>query len=143
MQQPAFDHVVIVAADVAATLDFYRRVLGADVRDEEEWRAGRVPYPVLHFGDWKVNVHPVGGDVELVARNPAPGTFDACFAWPGPIAGALEHLAAHDVPLAFGPIRQEGARGQGASVYFRDPDGNLLELISYDAGSVRDAPPHP
>lgn len=143
MKQPAVDHLVLVAADVEATLAFYRRVLGAEVRDHAAWRDGRAPYPVLHFGDWKVNVHPAGGDVELVARNPGPGTFDACLVWPGPITEAQEHLAANGVPLAFGPIRQEGARGEGASVYFRDPDGNLLELISYDAASVREAPPYP
>jgi catechol 2,3-dioxygenase-like lactoylglutathione lyase family enzyme len=143
MQHLTLDHFVLVAGDVEATLAFYAGVLGADVRDHEAWRSGRAEYPVLHFGGWKVNVHPAGADIELVAPEARPGTVDACFVWPGPIAEAQRHLADHGVELELGPIRQEGAAGAGASIYFRDPDGNLLELISYDQASVRDAVAYP
>lgn len=61
------------------------------------------------------------------------GSEDLCFEWSGPIEGAVERLRAHDVPIEVGPVKRFGARGrEGTSVYFRDPDGNLLELMSYD-----------
>lgn len=134
-----FDHFVVVASDVEATVLFYERVCRAEVGDLEKWRAGAAPYPVVRFGDWKINVHPAGSGLAPAARDARPGAVDACFVWPGPIASALGHLATHGVPVELGPIRQTGAQGAGASVYFRDPDGNLLELISYDAASAREA----
>ena len=60
-----------------------------------------------------------------------PGNSDLCLVWPGPVAEALEHLRRHGVEVEEGPVPRRGARGEGTSVYFRDPDGSLLELISY------------
>ena len=60
-----------------------------------------------------------------------PGGSDLCFEWPGPIEGALAHLERHGIPVEIGPGMRTGARGAGISVYFRDPDGSLMELISY------------
>jgi catechol 2,3-dioxygenase-like lactoylglutathione lyase family enzyme len=92
--------------------------------------SGRFAYAI---GEQRLNVHGPGTDVGgLVAREPVrPGTSDLCFEWPGPIEEALEHLHAHGVELEAGPIERTGARGSGRSAYFRDPDGSLLELISY------------
>ena len=137
------DHFVIVAADVDVTLRFYREVLGAEVQEEDAWRNGDLAFPVIHFGPWKLNVHAADGNIELVARRPTAGSIDAALVWPGPLAEATRHLEKHGVEVIYGPVKQPGARGTGASIYFRDPDGNLLELISYDAGSVADAPEDP
>jgi catechol 2,3-dioxygenase-like lactoylglutathione lyase family enzyme len=71
-------------------------------------------------------------DRTLARRPVEPGGSDLCFVWPGPIEGALDHLAAQGVDVEIGPVARFGARGNGTSVYFRDPDGSLLELISYD-----------
>jgi catechol 2,3-dioxygenase-like lactoylglutathione lyase family enzyme len=60
-----------------------------------------------------------------------PGNSDLCFEWPGPVEEAVEHLGRRDVAIEEGPVRRAGAKGQGLSVYFRDPDGSLLEFISY------------
>jgi catechol 2,3-dioxygenase-like lactoylglutathione lyase family enzyme len=143
MPELEFDHCVLVAANVDATLDFYRRVLGADVRDEAAWRTRTARFPVIHFGAWKFNVHEAGGDIELVAHRPTAGSIDAALIWPGPIDEAQRHLAEQGVELEYGPVRQDGARGSGASIYFRDPDDNLLEFISYDPASVIAAPEDP
>lgn len=77
-------------------------------------------------------MHAPGVSPAAVPRIPvAPGNSDLCFEWPGRIADAIAHLARHGVDIQLGPLRRHGARGQGTSVYFRDPDGSLLEFISY------------
>jgi catechol 2,3-dioxygenase-like lactoylglutathione lyase family enzyme len=105
---------------------FYRDVLGAEL-------VGVAGIHMYRFGDAQLNVHGPGLDAKPVARRPVPpGGSDLCFEWPGPIAGAVAHLAQHDVTIEFGgPRRGFGAKGLGDSVYFRDPDGTLLEFISY------------
>jgi catechol 2,3-dioxygenase-like lactoylglutathione lyase family enzyme len=85
------------------------------------------------IGEQRLNVHGPGTDVcDLVAREPVrPGNSDLCFVWDGPIETAVEHLRARGVAVESGPVERAGAGGSGVSVYFRDPDGSLLELISY------------
>jgi catechol 2,3-dioxygenase-like lactoylglutathione lyase family enzyme len=83
-----------------------------------------------------LNCH--GPDVKPipVARVPVqPGNSDLCFVWPGPIQAAITHLQEQRVAVELGPVARHGAQGQGASVYFRDPDGSLLEFISYAEAS--------
>jgi catechol 2,3-dioxygenase-like lactoylglutathione lyase family enzyme len=68
-----------------------------------------------------------------VARLPVqPGNSDICFEWKGPIADAVAHLSSHQVPIELGPVTRNGVKGAGTSVYFRDPDGSLLEFMSYE-----------
>ncbi|MFF3870011.1 VOC family protein [Micromonospora sp. NPDC001898] len=121
------DHCVIAVSDWDRSAAFYRDVLGAEVVGHP---GGRVAY---RFGDQQLNVHGPGLDVgALVARSPvAPGGSDLCFSWPGTVDEILDHLRRHGVDVAAGPVDRDGGRGRGRSVYFRDPDGSLLELISY------------
>lgn len=120
------DHVVIAVSDWERSNRFYREVLGAEVI---ELARGRFAYQV---GEKRLNVHGPGSQPDPVASRPvAPGGSDLCFAWPGTPEEAVEHLRAHGVELVEGPVERKGARGAGRSVYFRDPDGSLLELISY------------
>ena len=119
------DHVVIAVSDFERSNAFYRDVLGARVVEID----GRVAYRV---GEQQLNVHGPGVVPAMAARIPVvPGNSDLCFEWDGPIAGAVAHLEARGVRVEAGPMARGGARGPGTSVYFRDPDGNLLELISY------------
>jgi catechol 2,3-dioxygenase-like lactoylglutathione lyase family enzyme len=122
------DHCVVHVADWERSNAFYRDVLGAGlVRVGQGW--------AYRFGGQQLNLHGPGLDPSPVARLPVPpGGSDLCFEWPGPIAGALEHLARRGVAVELGPVPRNGARGAGTSVYFRDPDGSLLELISYREG---------
>ena len=77
-----------------------------------------------------------------MARLPVPpGGSDLCFAWPGTAEEAKAHLERCGVAVELGPVERFGARGKGRSVYFRDPDGSLLELISYVAGYPGDGTP--
>ncbi len=67
-----------------------------------------------------------------VARLPVqPGNSDVCFEWNGPIADAIAHLGRCKVAIELGPVERNGAKGRGTSVYFRDPDGSLMEFMSY------------
>jgi catechol 2,3-dioxygenase-like lactoylglutathione lyase family enzyme len=129
VSKPRLDHCVIHVSDWDRSNRFYREVLGAEI---VEHPAGRFAY---RFGEQQLNVHGPGVDVgSLVARLPVlPGNSDLCFVWSGPIDEAVRHLLRNAVEIEAGPVPRWGARGPGASVYFRDPDGSLLELISYDA----------
>jgi catechol 2,3-dioxygenase-like lactoylglutathione lyase family enzyme len=119
------DHVVIAVSDFERSNAFYRDVLGAEIVEVD----GRVAYRV---GGQQLNVHGPGTRPAMVARiRVAPGNSDLCFEWDGPIDGAVEHLRVRGVPIEAGPMTRGGAKGIGTSVYFRDPDGTLLELISY------------
>jgi len=105
---------------------FYRDVLGAELVELDK---GRYAY---RFGDQQLNVHGPGSEPHPRAADPVrPGNSDLCFVWEGPVDAAVEHLGRCGVEVELGPVDRRGARGKGQSVYFRDPDGSLLELISY------------
>src|SRR4029077_17417670 len=119
------DHVVIAVSDFERSNAFYREVFGAEIVEID----GRVAY---RMDGQQLNVHGPGTVPAMVARIPVvPGNSDICFEWNGTIDEALEHLRACRVQVEAGPMTRGGAKGRGTSVYFRDPDGTLLELISY------------
>jgi catechol 2,3-dioxygenase-like lactoylglutathione lyase family enzyme len=124
------DHVVIAVSEWERSNAFYRDVVGADVvglDDPPRWR--------YRFGDQQLNVHGPGMDPQPVGRIPAaPGMADLCFVWDGSADEAVGHLERHGVEVEEGPVPRNGARGPGLSVYFRDPDGSLLEFIAYERG---------
>jgi catechol 2,3-dioxygenase-like lactoylglutathione lyase family enzyme len=122
------DHVVIHVSDWARSNAFYGEVVGAEVIGERPDGPSR-----YQLGEQRLNVHGPGVDAHPVARVPVqPGNSDLCFVWDGPIESAVEHLERHGVAVEEGPVPRTGAGGDGSSVYFRDPDGSLLEFISYE-----------
>lgn len=126
-----FDHYAITVADMEATIAFYRNVLGAEILWEKQWREGKVPVISMQLGSNRMNVHQATAPTAPHARQPTPGSADLCFRWEGPIADAAAMLEKHGVTVIEGPAPRPAADGVwGQSVYFRDPDGNLLELLS-------------
>jgi catechol 2,3-dioxygenase-like lactoylglutathione lyase family enzyme len=119
------DHCVIHVSDWERSNAFYTSVLGAElVQAGTRWS--------YRFGDQQLNLHGPGVEADPVAVVPVPpGGSDLCFVWPGDIEGAREHLERQGVEVEMGPVERRGARGVGTSLYFRDPDGSLLEFISY------------
>ena len=119
------DHCVIHVSDWERSNAFYTTVLGAELITRPIGYAYR-------FGDKQLNVHGPGVRPAEVARIPvAPGNSDLCFEWAGPITEAIAHLKRCGIAVEAGPMQRFGAKGAGISVYFRDPDGSLMEFMSY------------
>ena len=124
---PRLDHVVLAVSDWKRSNDFYRDVLGVEV---VEISRGRCAYRLS--GGQQLNVHgPGSSPVPRAAEPVRPGNSDLCFVWDGTPEEAVQHLLRHGVEVELGPAKRNGGSGDGTSVYFRDPDGTLLELISY------------
>jgi catechol 2,3-dioxygenase-like lactoylglutathione lyase family enzyme len=122
----ALDHCVVHVSDWSRSNAFYHEVMGAELVPRGDGWAYR-------FGRQQLNLHGPGVDAHPLARVPvAPGGSDLCFVWDGAIEDAIEHLESCDVQIELGPVERHGARGAGRSVYFRDPDGSLLEFIAYN-----------
>jgi catechol 2,3-dioxygenase-like lactoylglutathione lyase family enzyme len=116
------DHLVLTVADIAAAKAFYRRVLGMAPVSFGDGRHA------VHFGNQKINLHEPGRDPHLEARVQVPGTGDLCFIVETPLDQVIGHLQREGVTIVEGPVEKTGATGPIRSVYFRDPDGNLIEL---------------
>lgn len=126
MQIDRIDHLVLTVADVSATCEFYSRVLGMQVIS---FGGGR---RALAFGRQKINLHQYGSEFEPKAYDPTPGSADICLIASTPLAQVIEHLSSCGVSVIEGPITRTGANGPITSVYFRDPDGNLIEVSNYE-----------
>jgi len=125
--QARLDHVVIAVTDYERSNRFYADVLRVDV---EEISRGRYAYKLAD--GQQLNVHGPGASPVPRAADPVhPGNSDLCFVWEGTPEEAVAHLLEHGVEVELGPANRTGGQGNGTSVYFRDPDGTLLELISY------------
>ena len=127
------DHVAITVSDVESTVSWYTRVLGASPKYLAEWRAGKLPVVILQLGEQRLSVHAAAAPAKPHAKLPTPGAADLCFRWNGPLSDAEAHLAAFGIEIEEGPVPRPAADGTlGSSIYFRDRDGNLLELLSTD-----------
>jgi catechol 2,3-dioxygenase-like lactoylglutathione lyase family enzyme len=119
------DHFVLTVASLEVTCAFYQRVLGMERIDTP----GRPT--ALAFGNQKINVHEVDRTFEPKAKSPTPGSGDFCLITDRPLSEVSTRLAANSVVVELGPVERVGARGLMMSVYFRDPDGNLVEVSEY------------
>ena len=116
------DHLVLTVASIEQSFDFYARVLGMGVETFGEGRKA------LTFGNQKINLHRAGHEFAPKAERPTPGCADLCFISETPIDDIIAHLRAEGVVIEEGPVRRTGATGPILSVYFRDPDHNLIEV---------------
>ena len=122
------DHFVLTVRSVDDSCDFYRRVLGLKRLDEPNRPTA------LLCGAQKINLHEVGRTFEPKAKAPTPGSGDFCLVAARPLSEICASLAVNGVAVEVGPVERIGARGPMMSVYFRDPDGNLVEVGEYQPG---------
>jgi len=119
------DHLVLTVASIEKTCAFYEATLGMSV---ETFGQGR---KALRFGAQKINLHEAGREFEPKAKAPTPGSGDLCFIASTPIEAAMAHLQKLGVAIEEGPVARTGATGPIRSIYFRDPDFNLIEVSNY------------
>ncbi|QIE54933.1 VOC family protein [Pikeienuella piscinae] len=122
------DHVVLNCSNVEATVTWYERVLGME---RDDFAYGEDRHIALRFGEQKFNVRPAGSPNWWSVENDTPGSLDLCFVTRAPIAEVVAHLEKCAVEIANGPVEQIGALGPMTSVYFYDPDRNLIEVAVY------------
>ena len=133
----ALDHIVINVTDVAHSTEWYRNILGMEVRVSSPG-PGQKPRTSLMFGNQKINVRQRDADkVEwFTADHEAAGSEDLCFLTAATPEQVVAHLKALGVAIEDGPGPRLGARGMLRSVYCRDPDGSLIEISSYEGGAA-------
>ena len=120
----AMDHLVLVVADVERSVAWYRDTLGLEVLRYDEWKAGTVYFPSV-----RIDPHTI---IDLVAgeRGAGRGNVDHfCLVIDETDLAALRDSGRFDV--VEGPVTRWGARGDGLSLYVRDPDANVVELRHY------------
>jgi catechol 2,3-dioxygenase-like lactoylglutathione lyase family enzyme len=119
------DHLVLTVRDIEATCQFYSTVLEMEVATLGSGRRA------LSFGKQKINLHEVGREFKPHAEKPTPGSADLCFISAVPLSEVMDHLRVCVVTIIEGPVERTGATGKMRSVYFRDPDQNLIEVSEY------------
>ncbi|MBF0324455.1 VOC family protein [Magnetospirillum moscoviense] len=119
------DHFVLTVADIEATCDFYARALGFQVVTFGQGRKA------LAFGRHKINLHQNGREFEPKAHCPTPGAADFCLITERPLDEVAARLHREGIAIEEGPVARTGATGPITSLYFRDPDGNLVEVSRY------------
>ena len=120
----ALDHLVLTVQSIPRSIAFYERVLGMEAR---EFKPGRY---ALHFGRQKINLHEVGHVVDPNVKHATPGSADVCFLTRMPLAEVIAHLQREQVAIVQGPVRATGAQATLQSLYFYDPDENLIEVAN-------------
>jgi len=126
MRIDRLDHLVLTVRDLEASCTFYEHVLHMRA---VTFAGGR---RALTFGGQKLNLHPADAPIAPHASRPTPGSADLCFITTTPIAEVVAHLQRLSVVIEEGPVRRTGATGPIMSVYFRDPDDNLIEVAEYE-----------
>ena len=125
MKLDRIDHLVLTVRNIETTCSFYANVLGMEVVTFENGRKA------LSFGSQKINLHEAGKEFEPKASRPTPGSADLCFTTTTPIDEVVKRLELSKIRILEGPVKRTGALGQMISVYFRDPDLNLIEVSNY------------
>jgi len=127
VQVDRVDHLVLTVKDIDKTVNFYESVMGMK---KVVFGEGRI---ALSFGSQKINLHQLGEEFEPKAENVKSGSADLCFIINEPIEQAIKNLSECHIPIIEGPVSRTGAKGKIISAYFRDPDGNLIEVSNYSS----------
>jgi len=125
------DHIVVMASDLERSIAFYRDTLGGETPNEAAYRDGRINVMRVVLGGAVMNLQKLDDPAYIVAERLEAGAVDVCFRWDGEIETAVDYLTSRGVAVVEGPVARPAADGVwGMSVYFRGPDGNLLEFLT-------------
>jgi catechol 2,3-dioxygenase-like lactoylglutathione lyase family enzyme len=122
MKITSLDHLVLTVRDMDASIDFYTKVMGMELNIFGNDRKA------LSFGSQKINLHQFTREFEPKADIPTPGSADLCFLTKTPITEVVTEIQSKNVEILEGPVQRTGATGPILSIYFRDPDQNLIEV---------------
>jgi catechol 2,3-dioxygenase-like lactoylglutathione lyase family enzyme len=125
MKIDSLDHLVLTVKNVDVTCAFYSKALGMEIVTFD------VDRKALSFGSQKINLHEHGNEFEPKAERPIPGSGDLCFITSVPISEVISHMEACGINIIEGPVQRAGAIGPIMSIYFRDPDMNLIEVSNH------------
>ncbi len=117
------DHIVLTVSDIERSVQFYKRVLQME---EVSFVNGR---KAVKFGNQKINFQRLGQEPRNLAQ---VGSGDLCLISSWSLDEVVRHLANENVEIIEGPAQKSGAVGTIESVYFLDPDSNLIEVSVYD-----------
>ena len=123
------DHIVLTVSNIEDTMRFYELTLGME-REVFHSEGGQTRY-ALRFGNQKINLHDRNTLTPTKAHRPTVGCGDYCLITNLPLEEIIAHLKEKRVPIEAGPVPRQGALGELRSIYFRDPDGNLVEIAEY------------
>ena len=126
MEIQSIDHIVLTVADVEKTIQFYTDVLGLQLVSFHNDRKA------LTFGNQKINLHQKGKEFEPKAEKPTCGSADLCFISKTNLKNVLKELQEKHIEIIDGIVDRTGAMGKIKSIYFRDPDKNLIEVSNYE-----------
>jgi len=124
MKIEQIDHIVLTVQNIEKTIEFYITVLGMEVITFGKGRKA------LRFGNQKINLHLDGKGWET-RNHPKAGSGDICLITSTPIPQVVAHLQSFKITILEGPTEKSGAMGPILSVYFNDPDSNLIEVSNY------------
>ena len=124
MEISSLDHLVLTVKDIEKTVSFYTSVMGMQ---KEVFGQRRVS---LRYGEQKINLHKAGNEFEPKANRPTPGSADLCFITNTPLNEAMSHVKNCGIQIIEGPVKRTGAKSSLLSFYFRDTDGNLIEVAN-------------
>ena len=136
--QCLMDHIVLNVEDDEKMIAFYSNVLMFPTERLEQYRAGKVPFLSVRLNaDTIIDLFPKRlWEKSIRAGSSRENLNHFCIAvskktW----EDLLVRLQANSIPVEEGPVQRWGAHGTGTSVYFRDPEGNLIEARYYEAGT--------
>lgn len=118
------DHIVITAKNISSTVEFYQK-LGFTAHNKGDRCE-------LYAGDFKINVHILGKELSPHAKHVQTGSNDFCFEIEGSIENFYKELKQSGLKIEVDIVKRHGVRGTMKSIYLRDPDGNLVEISSYE-----------
>ncbi len=129
------DHIVLNVEDDEKMMAFYSEVLMLRPERLAEYRAGEVPFPSVRLNpDTIIDLFPKKLWQKIRPNGQGHENLNHfCLAmsektW----QDLLQRLEAHHIQIEDGPVTRWGAHGSGTSMYFRDPENNLIEARYYN-----------